>query len=806
MVTSRFAVILFAAIAARLFAQPAIVSPVAQPPIAWTVQFGGPLEDSVDGIALATDGVYIAGQTDLYVPMGSDSYRDESYAQVAKYGNDGKPLWSDKFPTPNVSWLNWASHVAVDNTGVYAIGTILNDAQTQQPVLRKYSADGALQWSQVLLDHGFGADVTAVKGGVLAVESQTSTLFNFTNSGDLVWTAPFPSTGVLGGAMYTDATGTSIYVGRDTVVTPPSGIRFNFMAGVIASFGPSGNLLWSRLCDDLNESHLYGIAADASGVFTVGAIARSGVVYPFLRKYDNNGNIVWTQELNLSGTAFNAVATDGDSVYVAGFTNVALSGQLSAGGYDVFVSKYSSVGALLWTRQFGTAGDDRPNSIRVNSSGIYVGGATTGSFPGFVYGGNIGQTGGSSDGFLVKLNVNPPQLGVVSMSPSSTSTGTPTTFSFTVSDTAGADALQGINILFTDPGDPMTRNPDPYACWLWYDLNRLSVHNNQGIWQNADVVTGGDICGFTPPWISYTKSGNLLTVTLGMIFNYGYPLPAPVNLPVYVRATEGVLDTGYQQVGTVRLNPYSPDAPAFTVEATPAAPRYVAPGTPANYNLEVLSWAGFNDVVQFAATIPQVQPQLSFSPPTVTREGQSTLTVSTGSLPAGVYPIYVTATSSSAGLIQRTLFLAVEDAPPTITVSDTLISGNSHIYGFSLKDKATWSSGQTGINGFNTLIAPSVNGQNACWIFFDGLSLWLASDDASSWFWAGTLSSPNIVQNSQCTIGNTGGTADLSMGWNVTIPVTFSSGFAAAGNPVFVRTSNLAGFDSGYFPAQVTTH
>src|SRR5262245_1827914 len=73
------------------------------------------------------------------------------------------------------------------------------------------------------------------------------------------------------------------------------------------------------------------------------------------------GNIEWLHQF---GTATSDEASDvavdaSRNVYVVGNTDDALPGQAAVGGVDLFLRKYDSAGNEVWTRQFGTAGDDR---------------------------------------------------------------------------------------------------------------------------------------------------------------------------------------------------------------------------------------------------------------------------------------------------------------------------------------------------------------------------------------------------------------------------------------------------------------
>jgi Putative metal-binding motif/Beta-propeller repeat len=93
-----------------------------------------------------------------------------------------------------------------------------------------------------------------------------------------------------------------------------------------------------------------------------------------------------------------AITTDArGNVYVAGFTYGTL-GESTTGEVDIFVRKYAAgTQTVVWTRQFGTGGDDAPFDIVVDGQGnIYVGGYTSGSYAGTV--------NGVRDFYLVQLD------------------------------------------------------------------------------------------------------------------------------------------------------------------------------------------------------------------------------------------------------------------------------------------------------------------------------------------------------------------------------------------------------------------
>lgn len=87
-----------------------------------------------------------------------------------------------------------------------------------------------------------------------------------------------------------------------------------------------------------------------------------------MRKYDRNGNLLWTRQFGSDKRDYaTAVGVDADqNVILAGYTEGVLA-QSSAGGFDAFVRKYDRNGDLLWTPQFGSALSDTARSVSVDA-------------------------------------------------------------------------------------------------------------------------------------------------------------------------------------------------------------------------------------------------------------------------------------------------------------------------------------------------------------------------------------------------------------------------------------------------------
>ena len=159
----------------------------------------------------------------------------------------------------------------------------------------------------------------------------------------------------------------------------------------LLKFDSAGKLVYTRTL---------GAAADASGITlavagdgriavggsVTGALIRgdhgadAGKPDSFVTVFDAQGQEVWTQrqgavaEDEAKGVAF---GPDGD-VYVLGRTRGAMSGQVSAGGWDNYLRRYDSAGKLGATTQFGGSGDDAPAGVVVSGGAVIVASAEAG--------------------------------------------------------------------------------------------------------------------------------------------------------------------------------------------------------------------------------------------------------------------------------------------------------------------------------------------------------------------------------------------------------------------------------------------
>ena len=164
---------------------------------------------------------------------------------------------------------------------------------------------------------------------------------------------------------------------------------------------------WVQQFGSSEYEEAWGPLATADAVYVSGWTdgtlpdeATAGGSDGFLTAHDLDGGELWTTQFGTDAPdqAW-SLATDGTGLYVTGVTEGAFPGQAAAGNRDAFVAKFGFDGSILWITQFGTAKFDLGSNVVADATGVYVVGATAGTFP--------GQTNaGSNDVFQARLDAD----------------------------------------------------------------------------------------------------------------------------------------------------------------------------------------------------------------------------------------------------------------------------------------------------------------------------------------------------------------------------------------------------------------
>jgi hypothetical protein len=329
----------------------------------WAYQFG-PGND--DGRAISTDGsgnVYVAGQTHGDFGQANAGHYDNF---VIKYNTNGSVLWTKQWGSPTWDAINAMSGDESGNVFVsgQTLGSLAGtNAGKDDAFISKLDAAGNILWSRQ-----FGTPGDDIAKGI--------------------------ATDGMGNAYVTGYTEGNLFAGL-------GGIRDAF----VMKYDPLGNVLWSRQFGSSGSDLAEGVRVDQAGnTYIAGSTSGSlvgsnqGDYDAFLRKYDSDGNELWTRQLGTIGPeSGQSVAIDNQQhVLLLGTTTGAI-GSPNIGSDDIFVSSFTASGDPVWNYQFGSSGSDVAYNIATDSIGrLYLAGATNGSL--------AGPNSGLADAILVKLD------------------------------------------------------------------------------------------------------------------------------------------------------------------------------------------------------------------------------------------------------------------------------------------------------------------------------------------------------------------------------------------------------------------
>ena len=352
---------------------------VASPQIpdnSWVNQLGTASPDEAYGVTVDQAGnVYLAGTTQASLDGNTNASGIDATNQadpfLTKYDASGNKLWTIQ---PGTTGFDYFTDIALDQAGnVYTVG----------------------------YDDGAGAVLGDIK--LAKYDSNGQEIFNKLFRGNnLEWS-------------------------RDIAIDKSGNI---YIAGVaigdndqalVAKFDSDGELTWQReFGTDQDESARSVIVDEVGNVYVAGTTTGSldgntnaGETDVFLTKFSNVGEQLWTQQLGTPEVDGGSIqfrkdvhlARDGEgSIYLAGTTEGDLNGNTNAGRQDAFVVKFDDQGQEIWTRQLGTANDDKAWGITVDDQDVInLTGETVGSL-------NNQPALGKEDVFVVSFDKNGNQL------------------------------------------------------------------------------------------------------------------------------------------------------------------------------------------------------------------------------------------------------------------------------------------------------------------------------------------------------------------------------------------------------------
>ena len=311
---------------------------------AWESRLTSEVDSPVWAMTVDSDGnVYLAGRSNG--SLEGASHAGDYDAWIAKYTSDGELLWLEQFGT---ELEDRAWEIVVDDSFIYVTGRTEGD-------LAGESAGGL--------------DIFLAK---------------YDLDGNLIWIEQFGTAGTDGSnGLSVDAAGNIYVIGLSDGLTPAGDVDiyvsiFDADGALIStsSYGIAGqdDRVYKGFVDQSGNIYATGDILVSAGD---GGAAEGNITEAFVSKQDENGNLVWYQEISTPGIdrSFRVEVDADENVYVVGYTNGVLEGA-SAGFSDAFVAKYDPDGNLIWIDQFGTPLNDFGYGLTIYDDQIYVAGTS----------------------------------------------------------------------------------------------------------------------------------------------------------------------------------------------------------------------------------------------------------------------------------------------------------------------------------------------------------------------------------------------------------------------------------------------
>lgn len=172
----------------------------------------------------------------------------------------------------------------------------------------------------------------------------------------------------------------------------------------IIKLDAAGNLKWQKTFGGAGNDQSYSVQqTNDSGYIVAGYTDTAGRLYDyFIIKLDAAGKTKWQKKYggSLFDVAYSAAQTADGGYIVAGYSSSA-DGDVTGnhGGYDYWILKLSSTGALKWQKSLGGTGNDYGYYIQQTTTNDYIVTGASNSNDGDVHGNH-----GSYDYWIATLN------------------------------------------------------------------------------------------------------------------------------------------------------------------------------------------------------------------------------------------------------------------------------------------------------------------------------------------------------------------------------------------------------------------
>lgn len=303
---------------------------------------------------------------------------------ISKLSNSGNFIWAKKLEGPQSENVTDIKTDAAGN--VYTVGTFMGSGDFDPgPAVHNLTSGGTIDIFISKLD-GSGNYIWAVKIGG-ATNSEKVNSISLDGSGNIYTIGTFDGT-------------VDFDPGPGTFNLTPT---TNFGVFVL-KLNASGNFTWAKVLEATSTVYGNGIAVDPAGnVLTTGAfqeicdfdpgagmsnLVALGGKFLFTSKLDASGNFIWAKSAGEGASTYSkAMTTDAfGNIYVTGYFLGKVDFDPGPGVHtlstsesdlegDIFVTKFSSSGNLIWAKRMGGISHDLGNAIAVDAAGnVYTAG------------------------------------------------------------------------------------------------------------------------------------------------------------------------------------------------------------------------------------------------------------------------------------------------------------------------------------------------------------------------------------------------------------------------------------------------
>lgn len=357
----------------------------------------------------------------------------------------------------------------------------------------------------------------------------------------------------------------------------------------LAKYNSLGNFQWAKNLGSSNGGdYVNGIDVDASSNIYINGyyqgaslIAGTLTLSPyggydaFVAKYNTAGTALWANKIGgpLDDYGYDLAVDQNANVYVTGpFSGTIISvgtstlGNTTPGAStDIYVAKYNTSGAYIWSAKSTGAGNEWSNGLASDAVGnVYV----TGSFDGTTaFGTNTVMTAGTTDMFLAKIgclttSVTGTGTNVCTGSSATLTASGATTFTWS---TGGTTAIQivtpTVNTVYTVAATAGACLGTP----AFYSVNilpaSLSAGSNLNLLCNQKAAIAATCNPASPTAVAWSPATNLSsTSVLTPTVTAGSPMIYTVNV---------TLSNGCAKSSTVSVSSYAqtPDICQVTVDS-----------------------------------------------------------------------------------------------------------------------------------------------------------------------------------------------------------------------------------------------